>query len=63
MTNTYTLTAANLNNQRHTPRIFYRCDLCNEKPAVYAVHRIEGAQVITATVCRECKKEWDEVKG
>lgn len=37
----------------------YVCDLCNERPAIWHVHRIEGANVITATVCRECRAVWD----
>lgn len=37
----------------------FPCDLCEVKPAVYHVHRIEGARVITATVCRECKVEFE----
>lgn len=63
---TYTTINANLNSADYRstqPRkIFYRCDLCNERPGVWHVHRIEGARVITATVCHECRKVWEASK-
>lgn len=44
----------------HRPKkIIWRCDLCGERPAVIHVHRIDGARIVTATVCRECQAKWD----
>ena len=39
------------------------CDLCQERAAVHAVHRITGATVTTAVICRVCRVEWDKEGG
>lgn len=57
-----TTTDININSASHRltqrPPIF-TCDLCEKAAATHRVHRIEGARVITATVCGACKQTWE----
>lgn len=50
--------AARLDARRTAP--LYQCE-CGAR-ATHAVHKVEGARVLTAYVCGACKKEWEEAK-
>lgn len=58
MLNTYqaNLSTVEARLAHRTP--LYVCDMCGER-AQFHVHRIEGATVATAVVCRACKQEWE----